>query len=145
MKLSKIRELEIAKLPFDISHKCSETIDYKKWIEFIEDNEFVWKENTAEGKNIIENINSIPESFRERVLVSLNKRTACFDLNEKKNKYRVLVTFRSEFNYVGISIEEKLSVLDLNIFFKMAKHLDALLLKDGTEIIDEKIINDLFS
>lgn len=143
MKVGKIRELEIVKIPFDVSQKCSEILDYKRWVDFIEDNDFVWKENTIEGKSTIENINSIPESFREKVLISLKKRTACFDFNDKENQYRILVTFRSEFNYFGINIESKLSAFDLNIFFKMAKHLDALLLKDGKEIIDEKMIESL--
>lgn len=143
MKLNKIRELEIAKIPFDITQKCLETIDYKKWIDFVEDNNFVWKENTEEGKTTIQNLSLIPESFRERVLLSLNKRTACFDFNEKKRQYRILVTFRSDFNYIEINVEEKLSVFDLEFFLKMAKHLDALLLKDGKEMVNEKLIKDL--
>ena len=143
MKLSKIRELEIAKIPFDITQKCSENLEYKKWVDFVEYSDFIWKEDTLEGKSTIENINSIPESFRERVLESLNKRTACFDFNEKENQYRILVTFRSEFNYIGINIESKLSIFDLKILFNMAKHLDALIIKDGTQIIDEKMIESL--
>jgi len=143
MKLNKIRELEIAKLPFDISQKCFESLNYKDWVSYIEMHGFIWKEDTEAGKKTLESLDAIPNSFRDRVLLSLNKRTACFDLDEEKNQYRILFTFRSEFNYVGINIEGKLSVKDIKMFASMATHLDALLLKDGMDIIDEKVIEGL--
>lgn len=142
MKLSKIRELEIAKKTFDISKKCSESLDYANWIHFVETNGLIWKENTEEGKKTLDNVDSIPESFRTRVVLSLSKRTACFDWNEKKQGYRILFTFRSEFNYVGITIEDKLLEKDFKLLLKMAEHLDALLLKDGRTIIDEKVLSE---
>lgn len=143
LRLNKIRELEIAKCVFDISKACPEPLNYFAWISFIEKFGLVWKENTVDGKNTLININAIPESFRERVLLSLNKRTACYDFDENKNQYRVLLTFRSELNYIGINIEGKLVIKDLNLLLEMAKHLDAILLKDGKEIIDEKVIESL--
>jgi len=143
MKLNKISELEIAKRPFDISKVCSEGLNYTDWVSFIERCGFVWKEDTEDGRKALEDIDAIPESFRGRVLQSLNKRTACYDFDENKNQYRVLMTFRSEFNYIGINIEGKLSIEDLNIFLDMANYLNALLLIGGKEVIDKKVIDSL--
>ena len=94
MKLDKIRELEIAKLPFDISKKCLESLIYNDWVDFIEAHKFIWEEDTEAGKDALSGINNIPESFRERVLLSLNKRTACLAFDDKKKHYKILFTFR---------------------------------------------------
>lgn len=143
MELNKIRELEIAKQPFDISKACPEELNYPDWVKFIERYGFVWKEDTEDGRKALKNISNIPESFRARVLQSLDKKTAFYDFDKNENQYRVLLTYRSEFNYVGINIESKLSIEDLIFFVKMANHLDAFLLVDGKKIIDDKVLENL--
>jgi len=143
MELNKIRELEIAKQPFDISKACPEELNYPDWVKFIERYDFVWREDTEDGRKELKNISNIPESFRARVLQSLDKRTAFYDFDKNENQYRFILTYRSEFNYVGINIESKLSIEDLIIFVKMANYLDAYLLNNGTEIIDEKFLENM--
>lgn len=51
--------------------------------------------------------------------------------------------FHRELKYIVVSFEKKVEIKDLRLFLDMANYLDAYLLKDGTEIIDEKVIDSL--
>jgi hypothetical protein len=145
MNLKKIKNLDIAKRQFDFATENTQELDYSKWVEFIMNHVdyYVWKEDTIEGKEILSNVDKIPESFRTRVLKAYNKRTACAEFDTKKGLYNVLVTFRSEYNRIGITFEKIPTIGDIKIFLKMANHLDAFLLNNGTEIIDEGIVEQL--
>jgi len=143
MDIKKIRELNIAKNQFHLSREIKEDIDYLKWIEFIDNNQnyFKWRENTAKKKETLVNINKIPESFRERVLEGLNKLVCYAGFDEAKGSYDINVGYVKGYNRISINFERTPKIEDLKILLEMANHLDALLLKDGTEIIDEKIID----
>jgi hypothetical protein len=145
MNLKKVRDLDIAKNSFGFSSEIKESLDYNKWIEFIDSqlDYFTWRENTAEGIETLNNINQIPESFREGVLQGLNKVVAYSEYNQKKGYYDLNVGFSKENKRIRISFERPPTIKELKRFFSMANHLDALLLKDGKEIIDEKIIESL--
>lgn len=141
MKLTKNTDFRIAKgLLKDIFAK-TEPLDSDKWIQFIENHSdyFIWNEDTEEGKKTLENINEISEDFKERILTSLNKTSSYAEYNYRNKKYDIFVGFYSSLNYIKIQFARTPKLEDLKIFIEMAKHLDALLLKDGKEIIDENM------
>jgi hypothetical protein len=146
MKFARNDIFSIAKKPYELGgNKSNRKVEYLKWVEFIDNHtdEFTWNEYTQSGKDTLLNIDKVPENFRERVLASLNKSTCYKEFNEKKGYYNINLGFNFEDNIVSIGFERTPKLEDLKIFVEMAKHLDALLLKDGTEIIDEKMIESL--
>ena len=145
MKFNRNTQFYIAKNIMDSVFTKNQPLDYKKWIDFIDKNqdEFDWYENTKAGKETLANIDKVPDDFKERVIIGLNKITCLKELDEKKGNYNINCSFGSVNNWVSIGFERPTKLEDLKIFVAMAKHLDALLLKDGTEIIDEKMIESL--
>lgn len=145
MKLNKSVDLRIAKNIIDSVFTKSSPLEHQKWIDFVDRNKqiFVWKEHTKDGKQTSEDINNVPELFRDRVLKSHNKIVCYSDFDNKKGYYNINVGFNSEDHWIRIGFERDPEIKDLRIFLEMANHLDALLLKDGTEIIDEKGLESL--
>ena len=145
MNLKKIRELDIAKKKFDFSNKSDEELNYAKWIDYIQKQTdyFTWEENTVNGKEILANLDKIPHWAKERRLISLNKRTAYAEFDNMKDYYNVIAIFRSEYNRIGINFERIPTIEDLKRFLDMANYLDAFLLSNGNDIIDEEYINSL--
>lgn len=145
MKLTKNTDFRIAKGLLDDVFTKTAPLDYDKWVEFIDNHSdyFIWNEDTEEGKKSLQNIDNVPENFRERVLASLN-RVRCFaGFCDNKKLYDISVSFYEDLNWITIQFARTPKLEDLKIFVEMAKHLDALLLKDGKEIIDEKMIESL--
>lgn len=145
MKFNRNTQFYIAKDIMDSVFTKNQPLEYDKWIDFVDRNldEFIWYEKTKSGLEAFENIDKVPEDFKERVIASLNK-VRCFkEFDEKKGYYNINCGFSSANNWVSIGFERTPKLEDLKIFVEMAKHLDALLLKDGTEIIDEKMIESL--
>jgi hypothetical protein len=145
MKLKKNTDFRIAKgLLNDIFAK-TEPLDNEKWVQFVENHSdyFTWNEDTEDGKKTLENIDEISEEFKERVLASLNKGGCFAEFDEHRNLYNISVGINKEYNWITIQFARTPKMEDLKIFVEMAKHLDALLLKDGKEIIDEKMIENL--
>ena len=142
MVLKKIRDLNIAKNQFDFSKDIIAPLDYLKWVKYIEErqNYFTWEENTARGIFLKENIDKVPEKFRENTLFGLNKISCSAEYNLKKKYYDIAVTFHRKLKRISISFERKVKIEDLKLFLDMANYLDALLLNHGNEIIDEKVI-----
>jgi hypothetical protein len=142
MKFNRRTQFYIAKNIIDTVFTKNQPLMYEKWIDFIDQNqsEFVWYEDTKAGKETLANIDKVPDDFKERVIAGLNKITCLKELDEKKGNYNINCSFGSVNNWVSIGFERTPKLEDLKIFVEMAKHLDALLLKDGTEIIDEKMI-----
>jgi hypothetical protein len=86
-------------------------------------------------------IDKVPESFRDRTLKAYNKNRCFAEYNSVKNYYDVVVS-----NYdrkLNISFERKVTKEDLVHFSDMANFLDAHLLNNGIEIIDEKMLEEL--
>ncbi|SDD34458.1 hypothetical protein [Williamwhitmania taraxaci] len=146
MKFTRNDIFAIAKVPYNLGgDKSNSNIEYLKWVDFIDthSDHFIWKENTKEGVETLTNIDKVPESFKERVLDSLNK-SACYkEFDVKKGFYNINLGFNYIDNMVSIGFERTPKLEDLKIFLAMANHLDAFLLKDGTEIIDERVIDSL--
>ncbi len=145
MKLSRNTDLRIAINTIDDVFTQSLPLNYEKWVGFVESHlsEFIWNENTKDGIEILKDIDNVPEGFRERVLGSLNKVSCYAEFNDKKGYYDINVGFSSRNNWISINFERTPKLEDLNIFFKMANHLNALLLVDGKTIIDENSFNEL--
>ena len=119
-------------------------LDKNKWEHYININtDFVWYEDTEKGKNILKNIDSIPNDFRDSFL-SLFNHTSCFyNYNNKKNCYNVGLIFHKELKRITIYFERKIEKLDLELLFSMANYLEALLLIDGKTVIDQQFIEEL--
>ena len=145
MKLTKNTNFRIAKgLLNDVFDK-TKPLDYDNWVKFVDENfdYFIWNENTEEGKKSLQNIVNVPEDFKERVLASLNKVRCFAEFDDKKSLFNISVSFYEDLNWITIQFARTPKLEDLKIFVEMAKYLDALLLKDGKEIIDEKMIESL--
>ena len=143
MNLNRIRDLAIAKTKYSFLSDIKEGINYSKWVEYINNHSdyFIWLEDTEEGKETLANIDKVPDWAREGTLSSLNKNRCYAEFNNKKGYYNIVVT-----NYdqkIGISFEKKVTKQDLIRFLDMANYLDAYLLNNRTEIIDEKVIESL--
>jgi hypothetical protein len=143
MSLRKIKDLDIAKNKFSYSgSSLNEELDYSKWVEYIDNNDyFIWYENFFKGKYILENINTIPEEFRQSFLSSFNRIICLADY--RKGEYLIRVTFPEKLNYIKITFMRTPTIEDLRRFMDMANYLDALLLHNGKKIIDEKFIESL--
>ena len=145
MKFNRSTQFYIAKDIMDSVFTKTQPLDYEKWIEFVDRNQsdFIWYEKSKSGLEASENIDKVPEDFKERVIASL-KKVSCFkEFDNKKGYYNINCSFNSTNNRISIGFERTPKLEDLKIFVAMAKHLDALLLKDGKDIIDEKIIESL--
>lgn len=145
INIEKIRELYIASDKFDTFNKSSlKKLSYEKWEKYIDNhNQFIWYDDTKEAKEALQNIEKIPKDFQQSFLKSFGK-TRCYkDYDIKKNVYNISIAFYEELKKVTISFEKKVTIDDLKLFLNMANYLDAFLLKDGTEIIDEKVIEKL--
>lgn len=142
MKFNRNTQFYIAKNIMNSVFTKNQPMEYEKWTKFVNNHshELIWNENTKDGIEAIANIDKVPESFKERVLGSLNKVRCFSDYDDKKQYYNINCSFSSENNWVSIGFERTPKIEDLKIFLEMAKYLDALLLKDGTTIIDEKML-----
>jgi hypothetical protein len=146
INIKKIRELYIANSPFDFLDDSNlKELNYEKWVDYIDTHQdyFTWEENTINGIFLKENINKVPEKVRKDVLSGLNKIRCNAEYNNKKKYYDIVVIFHKKLKRIVISFERKVKTDDLKLFLDMANYLDAYLLNNGTEIIDEKVIESL--
>ncbi len=143
--IGKLTFLRIDKNKFDPVRDGKGSIDYQKWVEYINDNQdtFVWIEDTEDGKHTLENIDTIPEKFQKHALALLNKVRCEAKFNPKKNYYDISVGCSEGSGRVTITFERRPKIEEIRIFLDMAKHLDAMLLYRGKTIIDEKVIEEL--
>ncbi|WP_106625609.1 hypothetical protein [Bacteroides sp. Marseille-P3684] len=143
--IGKLTYLHIDKSSFSFIRSGKGSIDYHKWVEYINDNQdfFVWFEDTEDGKYISTNIETIPEKFQEIALASLNKVRCYAKFNPKKNYYDISAACSEGSGRVTITFERRPKIEEIRMFLDMAKYLDAMLLYRGKTIIDEKVIEEL--
>lgn len=141
----KIIDPTIAKSPYKNVNKVISPLNHNQWIEFMNNkfDYFTWAEDTEEGKNMVINIDKVPESFREQVLKEHDKRKAYAEYNEKKGYHQFIVQFNDKFGIVHTTFMKPITKDHLKMLLEMANYLDAYLLNNGTEIIDEKVIDAL--
>lgn len=145
MNLNKIRDLDIAKNQFNFSKEIIDELDYEKWKQYVDNQSiyFVWIENTQKGKETLFNIDNVPDWVKARIIIGYDKRTCCAEYCDKKKSYNINVSFHKELKRIKVSFERKVKIKDLELFLDMANYLDAYLLHNGKEIIDEKVIESL--
>jgi hypothetical protein len=137
-------ELSIAKEKYEYSNRVKEKLDYNKWVDFIEQNSdyFIWDENTPDGIHLRENIDKVPDWAREGILNS-NKGKALAEFNTKKGWHEIVIVFHKDTGVVKTTFMKKITKSHLRRFLDMATYLDAYLLNNGNEIIDEKFMESL--
>lgn len=143
----KITDLDIAKESFEYVHNIKNKLCYNEYVDFIDKHldYFTWEEDTEEGKFTLTNIDKIPESFREGVLLSHSKQKANAEFNDKKEYYEVSVNFNRDIGIITINFDKRALKHHLKIFIEMANYLDALLLVDGTKVINEETLKSELS
>ncbi len=141
----KISDPTIAKDKYSNRRNLTKRVSYEKWVEFIESHQdyFTWLEDTQEGKQTLANLHQVPESFRNGILRSHNKNRAFAEFNEKKGYYEIYVDFIERFGTISTTFQKPVNKNHLRILFEMANYLDAYLLNNGTEIIDEGFLDSL--
>lgn len=141
----KLKDPWIAKEKFDYILNVKKPIDYEKWVDFIDNNldYFTWLENTEKGINTLKNLDKIPQSFREGIIQGHNKQSAYAEFNDQKGYYEVILSFNKEMGVIGTTFQKKIKPVHIKILLSLATHLDAYLLNNGTEIIDESYLNKL--
>lgn len=143
--IGKLRYLHIDKKRFSFIGSVEGSIDYQKWVKYIDDKSdiFIWYENTKSGQEILKKIDTIPDDIRN-TFTSLLNRVRCFaKFNVKKDGYDISVGCCKVSKQVTITFERSPKIEELRLFLDMAKHLDALLLYRGKKIIDDKLIDEL--
>lgn len=145
MALRKIKDPWIAKEKFDYIGNVKQKLLPEKWAEFIDKNSdyYTWLENTDEGRETLSNIDKIPLDFREGILKGHNKCKAYAEFNAKKKYHEVIVAFNPDLGVIGTTFQKPVTKVHLKRLLDMANYLDAYLLNNGNEIIDEKFIESL--
>ncbi|MBL6445814.1 hypothetical protein JMN32_05820 [Fulvivirga sp. 29W222] len=143
--MKKIFNLWIAKETFDYVANVKQRLNYDDWVNFIDSNKnyFTWQEETEEGKETLANIEKVPEGFRERVIKGHSKHKALAEFNSKKGYYEVLISYNEELGIISTTFQKPVKKQHLNMLLDMAKRLQAYLLNNGTEIIDEKVLDTM--
>ena|SRR5688572_14161958 len=141
----KIKDPWIAKEKFKFLSKPLSQLDYYKWTEFIDKNNdyFTWIEDTEDGKKTLASIDKVPESFREGVLKGHNKRKAYAEFNGTKGYHEIVIQFNEELNVIGTTFMKKITKEHIKRLLKLANHMEALLLNNGTTIIDDNYLKTL--
>lgn len=145
MKLKRSSNIKIAKSKRPKANTVTEPLDYQKWVDFVDSNSgvFTWKEDTPDGIQILKDIDKVPENFRVGLLAGLNKISCFTEFDSNKGYYNIRVAFNEKFNWISIDFERSPKSEDLEIFVKMADYLDALLLVDGTKVINEETLKNI--
>lgn len=141
--MKKIKDPWIAKEKFVNINLNKQKLDFNKWVEFIENDKdyFIWYEETLDGIHLLENLDKVPTWARDGILNSF-KGKALAEYNNK-GYYEIVFTFNKELNVISTTFMKRISQKHLYRLLEMANYLDALLLNNGTEVIDEKTIESL--
>lgn len=144
MKIKNIKNLSIAKEVYNQARFIINKLSYEKWIDYIDNHQdyFTWEDDTPNGIYRRNNIDKIPEWAKEGILNS-QKTKAFAEFNNKKGWYEIVFSFHKDFGIITTTFQKKITIKHLKILLEMANYLDALLLNNGTQIIDEKVIEDL--
>src|SRR5687767_6839388 len=142
----KIKDPWIAKEKFQNISNIKTSLDHHRWVEFIENNKdyFVWEKDTDGGKYILAHIEEVPESFRERRRYALlNKMKALAEFNKKKGYHEIVFSFNEDLHVIGTTFMKRIKKEHLERLLKLADHMEAMILDNGTKIIDATYLNTL--
>ena len=130
-----MKKIKIGRNSF-INIMRKDNVNYQKWIAFIETHKdyFIWYEDTEEGKEVLKNIDEIPEDFKSRVSYSLSKTNAYCTKKLSKNFGDCIVKYA--INEVSVSLEKKITKPIAEILLEMANYLEAkIIIDDKKEFI----------
>ena len=109
MELKRIVDPSIAKEPYEQTRFIMDKLSYKKWVEFIEThkNYYTWYEDTEDGIQLKNNIDKIPENFKEGVLLKLNKQQALAEFNKEKGYYNIIIDYHRDYGKISTTFQKK--------------------------------------
>ena len=137
MKIRRSNIIAIATSKYKLlGERPVEKIDYSKWVKFIEahKNYFIWYEDTPDGIYQKENIDKIPENFKEKILYSLNKISAYSTDKIVKRPYDFIVAYNE--GIVRVTIERKMTKQIAEVLLKMADFLGGKVVVDGNKVLE---------
>lgn len=145
MKLKEIKDPSIAKEKFDYISNVKNKLEYGKWVAYMDahQDDYTWYENTIDGIYMKNNIDKVPENFREGELLSLSKHQVFSEFNSKKGYYEIRIVFNDKTGVIGTTFMKSISRAHVAKLIELANHMGAYLLNDGTDIIDEKVLERL--
>lgn len=129
-------ELIIAKEEYSDPKNIIKKIDYIDWKTFIDKNKnyYEWLEETAKGKNLLDNMDKIPEWAKKGVLEQLNKGQALAEFNTEKEFHELIIDFNPSYGFIRITLMKKINKRIINKLKEMAEYLDGYILKFGKKI-----------
>lgn len=139
IKIGRSSFINIAKDKFKLlGEKPKEQIDYEKWVEFINDHDddFIWYENTEDGKYRLENMDKVPDWAKESILYKLNKTNAYSTNKIAKNPSDLVITYSTNDGMITINIEKKMTKEVAEILLEMAKFVEGKLIIGGNKILE---------
>jgi predicted transcriptional regulator len=139
IKIGRNSFINIAKDKFKLlGEKPKERIDYNKWVEFINNHndDFIWYEDTEQGKRVKERIDEFSEKAKKAVLYSLDKTNAYSTKKIAKNPSDLVVTYSTNEEMITINIEKKMTKDVAEILLEMAKFVDGKLIIGGNKELE---------
>src|SRR5690606_15037574 len=139
MKLENIKDPSIAQQKYDNYEDIREKVPHDNWAQFINENldYYTWLEGTDEGKIRLKNLNSIPESFKNKILNLHDKKRALAEYNSEQGYYEVIIDYIDKYGKISTTFQKPITKKHLQRLLDMANYLDAYLLNNGKDIIDE--------
>ncbi len=139
IKIGRNSFINIAKDKFKLlGEKPKEKISYNKWVEFINnhDDDFIWYEETDQGKRVKERIDEFSEKAKKRVLYSLDKKNAYSTKKIAKSPSDLVVTYSTTDGLITINIEKKMTKPIAEILLEMAKFVGGKLIIGGNKELE---------
>lgn len=117
----------------------AEKINYLKWVEFIENHRdyFIWYEDTNDGKDVLHNINKVPEWAKEGVIYGLNKKIVYSTNKIVKNHFDLIIKYIENEGIIKVDIEKKMSQKVGEIILKMSNYLEGKLIIDDSKELEK--------
>jgi hypothetical protein len=140
----KIKDPSIAKETYEQARFVQNKLSYEKWVEYIDAHQdyYTWEDDTPDWIHLIENINKVPEWAREGILNSHKVRVLA-EYNKKKGWHEIDLAFHRDLGIITTTFQKSITQEHLKRLLDLANYLDAYLLNNGNEIIDEKVIKRL--
>jgi hypothetical protein len=115
MKIKEIKDPTIAKEKFEWPWLIENKLSHERWIEYIENNQdyFTWEENTISGISLKNNIEKIPINFREKLLISLNKRKALAEFSQKKGWHEIVISYNEKYGIISTTFMKPITKQNL--------------------------------
>ena len=131
-----MKKIKIGRYSF-VNITKDDDIDYQKWIDFIESHKdyFIWYEDTEDGIYRKNNMDKVPNDFKEGILYKLNKTNVYCTKKLSKNSWDCIISYNIE-NNISVHLEKKITKPIAEILLEMANYLEAkIIIDDKKEFI----------